>query len=83
MSEHPLEQSLLDHARPHFRLQHPLRPAPALVCICGMEDEKYQQIDHLEPQSTFDSLIPMSCRQPAVQLKLTLWFPTSSTDSIA
>lgn len=61
ISERPLEKSLLDHASPHFRLQHPLRPAPALVCICGMEDEKYQQIYHLEPQNTFDSLIPISC----------------------
>lgn len=60
ISERPLEQSLLDHAGPHFRLQHPLRPAPALVCICGMEDEKYQQVYHLGPKSTFDSLIPKS-----------------------
>lgn len=53
ISECPLEQSLLDHASPHFRLQYPLCAAPALVSICGMEDEKYQQIYHLEQQHSF------------------------------
>lgn len=48
-----LKQSLLDQSGPHFHLQNPLRPPPALVGVGGVEDEQHQQIYYLTWQSTF------------------------------
>ncbi len=48
-----LQEVFLNQTLANFDFEYFLRPTPAVVCISGVKDEQYQQVNHLRDTTSY------------------------------